>query len=346
MSRSPLRLALLSAWHVHARDYLREARALDGLEVTALWDDDPERGRAFATEHDLPFRGDLDALLADGSGGSAGVDGVIVTTPTADHREVIARAAAAGKHVFSEKVLALDPGDAAACLEAVDAAGVQLMLSLPRLSGSVYLTAQRVLDENLLGRVTLARCRVAHDGAVRRDAHPDGWLPERFFRPEEALGGAMIDLGAHPIYLLNRLLGAPEAVTSAYARASGRAVDDNSVIVAEYGGGALGLMETSFVSAAGPGLLELHGSDGVLLAENDRLRLRRFDEGHRRSGDGWLELSPAEPLPSPMAQWRDRILHGRAPTIGRADWVDLTRVNAAAAEAARSGRRTPLPDPF
>src|SRR5215204_588523 len=43
-----LRLAMLGYWHVHARDYEREAREHPGTEVVAVWDDDPDRGAAAA----------------------------------------------------------------------------------------------------------------------------------------------------------------------------------------------------------------------------------------------------------------------------------------------------------
>ena len=100
-----IRVAILGFWHVHAADYAAEARAHPGMEIVAAWDDDTARGRARAADLDVAFHDSLDDLLA-----RPDVDGVIVTTATNAHPDVITAAAKAGKHVFTEKVLALTPG--------------------------------------------------------------------------------------------------------------------------------------------------------------------------------------------------------------------------------------------
>lgn len=63
------------------------------------------------------------------------------------------------------------------------------------------LFAKKAIDEGWLGKVTLARVRNAHDGVS------SGWLPPHFFDEATCGGGAMMDLGAHPMYLLAWLLG-------------------------------------------------------------------------------------------------------------------------------------------
>lgn len=333
MTSSPLRVALLSAWHVHAIDHLREARALEGIEVVGFWDDDAERGRAFAEAHGLELEPDLGVLLA-----RTDVDAVICTTATRDHRAVLTRAAAAGKHIFTEKVLAASRAEAAAIVDAVHAAGVVLVGSLPRLSGGAYRAARRTLDEGRLGPVAFARCRVAHDGAVDRG---DGaWLPERFFDAGAAQGGALIDLGAHPIYLLSQLLGRPGAVTARLAAVTERAraagVDDTAVVIAEHRGGALSVAETGFSTAPGGLRLELHGADAIFEADDETAWLTS------RGGDR-REVPLPGPSASPMAQWRDRIRGGTAPTAGERELLTLTDVNEAAAASARRGVRVELP---
>src|SRR5690625_6460023 len=100
---APLRIAALSAWHVHAEEYAREAQKNPDTELVAVWDEDVERGRALAESLEVPFTGDLDQLLA-----REDLDGVTVTTATTAHRDVIGRVIAAGKHGFTEKLLAHD----------------------------------------------------------------------------------------------------------------------------------------------------------------------------------------------------------------------------------------------
>lgn len=323
----PLRVALLSRWHVHAEDYAREAQQLDGIEVACVWDEDAERGRTWAAELGVPFASNLERLLADET-----IHAVIVTTPTRDHREVLIAAAEAGKHIFSEKVLAATTADADAIFAAVDASRVKLMLSLPRLTESLCLAAQDALDRGDLGRLTSLRCRVAHDGAVP-SAGGSGWLPARFFEADAAIGGALIDLGAHPIYLCNRLGGEPDDVTALFGHTTGHEVDDTAAALVRYEQGALGIIETGFANRGCPPLLELHGTEGTFFGEGERIRIRTGDEP-------WRERVGPAPLPSPMQQWLADIRGETSPSITRQDMRDLTRVNEAAAASVAEGQTT------
>lgn len=315
-----LRTALLSRWHVHADDYADEARLLDGIEIAAVWDEDPARGAAWARELAVPYVDDLDALLGDAS-----VDAVIATTPTAAHRDVLVRAAEQGNHIFSEKVLAANTADADAIAAAVDDADVKLMLSLPRLCEGGYLAAQEALDRGELGDLVSLRCRVAHDGAVERGQGP--WLPQRFFDREQACGGSLMDLGAHPVYVCNRLAGEPERVSAAMADVSGRGVDDVAGVLVRYRSGPVAVIESGFANAACPFLLELHGTQGTFLVEGDRVRIRR-------RGEPWHERAAPAPLESPMRQWLADVAEATPPAITRRDMRDLTRVVEAAYRAA------------
>lgn len=327
----PLRVALLSRWHVHADDYAREAREIRDIEIVTVWDEDPARGRAWAEELGVPFGSELDHVLGDDA-----VDAVIATPPTRDHRAILVEAADAGKHIFCEKVLAGTIEDADAILAAVEAAGVRLMLSLPRLTSGAYLAAQEAIDRGDLGRPVSVRCRVAHDGAVDREERA-AWLPERFYDADAALGGALIDLGAHPIYLCNRIGGSPEAVTALQLEVTGRGVDDTSAALVRYASDVLGVVETGFANAGCPPLLEVHGTEGTFTAEDGRVRARRGREP-------WQERVEPAPLASPMRQWLAEIRDGTPTFLTRDDIRDLTRVNEAAARSAAEGRTVRLED--
>src|SRR5690349_16932378 len=68
-----IRLAVLSFWHVHAKDYSKQAVEHPDTEIVAIWDDQPERGRAAAQQWGGQFEASLPALLARDD-----IDGVIV----------------------------------------------------------------------------------------------------------------------------------------------------------------------------------------------------------------------------------------------------------------------------
>src|SRR6266571_7980228 len=123
-----IRVAMLSFWHVHARDYIEQAQADPATEIVAVWDETPERGRAEAKALNVPFYEKLDDILA-----RADINGVIVDSPTNLHHEVMIAAAQAGRHIFTEKVIAPTLREVNEILAAVQHAGVTFMVSLPRL---------------------------------------------------------------------------------------------------------------------------------------------------------------------------------------------------------------------
>src|SRR5882757_10023818 len=111
---NPLRIAVLSRWHVHADEYAKAVNDHGGARVAAVWDESAERGRTWATDLGVPFVADYTTLFADPA-----IDGVVVTAPTNMHKELIIAAARAGKHVFTEKVLATRLDDARNIADAV-----------------------------------------------------------------------------------------------------------------------------------------------------------------------------------------------------------------------------------
>lgn len=318
---SPLRVAALSFWHVHAGDYARSAQNHPGTELVAVWDDDPDRGRAGAEQFGVEFVPDLDALLARDD-----IDAVTITTSTVDHRDVILKAAAAGKHVFTEKLLAPTVAEATELIRACDDNGVALIVSLPRLYHGYTQTVKEVLASGVLGKITYARVRLSHDGAVAN------WLPDRFYDAAEAIGGALTDLGCHPVYLTQLFLGAaPATISSTYAYATGRAVEDNAVVSVTYDNGAIGVVEAGLVSS-NPFVIEIGGFDGWLsyTAYNDHLELAL-------GGDRVERIPVAEDLPGAFDQWVEHIANGTRADDNLARAVELTRFVAAANHAAETG---------
>lgn len=325
-----IQVALLSRWHVHANDYASQALENPDLSVVAVWDEDRERGRQWAKELEVDFFEDLNELLAQDQ-----IDGVIVDTPTSMHKDVILACAAAKKHIFSEKVLALTEEDCIAIFEAVDKNNVSLMLSLPRLNDPSYIYAQQALDNGWLGQLTSIRCRLEHGGALPTDTHPDGWLPPHFYAKNQCGGGALIDLGAHPIYLTNRLAGKAASVMCEMVSFTGREVDDHASVIVRYDSGASGIIEAGFIGSSSPFLLELHGTEGSLLVEDRSVRIRSS-----QLGDGsWQTPTLPEPGPSAIAQWVAEIKDGKKPHITREDMLRLTQINQAALQSATEGRR-------
>jgi 1,5-anhydro-D-fructose reductase (1,5-anhydro-D-mannitol-forming) len=316
----PLRLAILSFWHVHARDYVRQANEHPGTEITAVWDEDAVRGRAWADDLGARFHPDLGGLLARDD-----VDAVVVTCPTTAHRQVITAAAAAGKHIFTEKVLAPTPAECAEITAAAEKSGVALMLALPRLYEGYTTAIREVLADGALGRLTLVRVRLAHGGSVGED-----WLPEHFYDPAATAGGALIDLGCHPMYLARLFLGRmPETVTASFGHVTERAVEDNAVAVLRCADGALGVVEASFTAPASPFSIELHGTEGSLVYGMPEPRLLLGTAGT------WRELPVPPRTGTPFDLFVRHVADGTRDEENLALGLDLTRLTAAATRGSR-----------
>ena len=321
-----LRVALLSRWHVHANQYADEIRANAAADVCAVWDEDAARGAAWAAELGVPFEADLDALLARDD-----IDAVCVATPTNLHREAMVKAAQAGKHVFTEKVLATTVADCRAIADAVARNNVYFCISFPRRTAPAMLYAKQALEEGLFGRVTALRVRIAHDGAVR------DWLPEHFYDPEACGGGAMMDLGAHGMYLARWLLGTPTRVVSVFNTVTGRAVDDNTVSVIEFESGAIAVNETSFTGFGGSYSLEIDGTEGgyrmLSPGEGAQVRSKRFGDAKWRAP----EALPTA-LAKPVDQWIAGCVEGAPIAFGLDAAIELTELMEAAYVAQAEGR--------
>ena len=326
-----IRVAMLSYWHVHAWDYTRQAQSHPDVTIGAVWDELPERGRAAAEQLGVPFYESLDDLLA-----LPEIDAVIVDAPTSMHCDVMVAAARAGKHIFTEKVLAPTLAEANEIIAAADQASVVLTVSLPRLAEGYTQAITSLITDGACGDLTLVRIRMAHNGALRTEQNPDGWLPSHFYDPEQCRGGAMIDLGCHPMYLARHFLGLPETVNAHYGYVTGRAVEDNAVVTLGYASGALAVVEAGFVTPASPFTIEVHGTHTSLIysAPPPVLRVRGLDD--------WIEQAIPKSSPLPFVQWVDHIQRGTRNTANIDAALDLTKLMEAANRSAAERRQVRL----
>lgn len=329
-----LRLALLSYWHVHARDYARAADEHPETEIAAVWDELPERGRAEAEARGIPFYEDLDELLA-----RPDLDGVIVTTPTRLHHSVMIAAARAGKHIYTEKVLAATLREAEAIVRAADEAGVALVVCLRRLTHASTRAIKALIDAGAVGEPLLVRVRDSHSGALPTPQHPRGWLAPHFFNREQAQGGVLTDL-CHPVYLARYLLGRPASVSAAFGYVTGREVEDHAVATLRYPGGALAVVETSLVLQYAPFSIEVHGSLGSVLysetgigeAVAHQFGIQAAPNSAGAAGpDGRLHVRSAR-VPGAESQWQALPITTPAAPEAFDAWVDHIRQGTRAPE--------------
>lgn len=252
-----MKLVLCGLWHVHAEQYYEEAARY--AEILGVWEGNPVWRREFCEKHGVRAFESFEQLL------ESGADAAIVCTSTATHAEVMVRLAEAGMDLFTEKVLALTTAECGKIEDAVRRNGVRFVISLPHKYGAAAQTVRRIAESGELGKLNYFRCRNVHDGSAR------DWLPAHFYSEKECGGGAMIDLGAHGMYLADWFLGMPSAAVSTFTRSNtepGAAaknrdgVEDNAVTVLQYPDGAIAVNETGFVTFGYPLTFELGGEWG------------------------------------------------------------------------------------
>ncbi len=308
---------MLSKWHVHAEGYARELLNTEKVEITAVWDENPERGAEWAERLGCDFEADLDKLLA-----RSDVDAVCCNTPTTMHTDVLIRAAKAGKHIFTEKTLACTVAECREIEKAVNESGVTFVISFPNKAWPVVKFAKEHIENGDFGRVTNVRIRNAHNGVSGK------WLPEYWFVKEDCAGGAMMDLGCHPMYLLAYLCGKPVKVTGIANSVLGTPVDENAISVIEFENGAIGVSETSFLAFSSPYTIEIYGTDGILLWQSGgELKYKTTETAKLNSGFITPDRLPEEDK-RPIVRFVDACLDGTGSPegLGMSDAIDLARL--------------------
>jgi predicted dehydrogenase len=323
-----LTVGIISSWHVHAKDYVKELKESGKVELRALWDENPEKGRVTAAEWGVEFEPDYNRFIARND-----FSAVICNSPTTMHGELLSKAAAAKKDIFTEKLLAATTAEAEKLSDTIRKAGVIFTISLPLRANPSILYIKKLVDEGVLGRVTGARFRRSHGGVS------DHWLPDYWFDTSLTGGGAMMDLGAHPVYILSFLFGAPKRLSGLTTRPFNTSSDENAAAVAEFKDGILGIMETAFVTFGVPDLLEVYGTEGSVFMRGTDLRLTT------KALDG-LSLADAKPKalppakPSPIIQFADACINrsGSPEYLGLEDALMMTKMIEAVYNSDRNGQ--------
>ncbi|ETT46101.1 MULTISPECIES: Gfo/Idh/MocA family oxidoreductase [Paenibacillus] len=327
-----IRIGKLSYWHVHAWDYTKQAQEHEDTVLAAVWDENVERGNKAAESLNIPFFESLDDLLAQED-----IDAVIVDAPTNMHRDVIMAAAKAGKHIFTEKVIAPTLKEVNAIIAEVNENKVKLTVSLPRLNDGYTLTIQEILSQELLGKITYVRVRLSHNGAT------ESWLPDHFFSLEQCGGGALIDLGCHPMYLAKLFLDQDVTGVSAnFGYVTGKEVEDNALVTLFTDSGAIGVVEAGFVNSHSPFTIEVHGTEGTLLYGTPENKLLLRTNKSTDKEEGWKEVALQCNRESAFHQWVDHIQNNTLATQNVEMAVELTRLMEAANRSAKEGCVIPI----
>ncbi|WP_406150609.1 Gfo/Idh/MocA family protein [Streptomyces sp. NBC_01012] len=199
-THGPVGVGLIGAGNI-SDTYLRSLTSFPDVRVHIVGDLDTGRARARADGHGVLRSGTAADVLAHDD-----VDIVVNLTVPAAHAEVSSRALAAGKHVWSEKPLAVDRDSARSVLDQAAAAGLRVGVAPDTVLGPALQTARRALARGDIGRPLSAQ-------TVMQNAGPDAWHPgPEFFFAKGA--GPLFDMGPYYITTLLNLFGPAERVAA------------------------------------------------------------------------------------------------------------------------------------
>lgn len=188
-----MKIGIMSFAHHHAEAYIQNLRAIPGVELAGLADEDAGRGQRLAQANNTHFYQSYADLLATRP------DGVIVCSENSKHQALVEMAASSGANVLCEKPLATTMADAQAIVEACDRSGVILMTAFPMRFSTPLLEVKARLDAGDLGQVYCF------------NATNQGELPlkhrEWFVDKELAGGGAIMDHTVHLVDMMRWYLG-------------------------------------------------------------------------------------------------------------------------------------------
>jgi predicted dehydrogenase len=250
------------------------------------------------------------------------IEVVDICAPGNLHHPIAVAAAAAGKHVISEKPLANSLEDAKDMLHAVERAGVMHMLMHNYRKIPAIALAKQMIKEGKLGQI------YHYHGAYLQDWILDPKFPLVWRLDKKVSGsGALGDIGSHAIdlaYYLNGDIGSVTAQMTTFIKerplpatwgglkaeakkSKGRVtVDDDANFLAAFKNGSVGVFESSRFCGGrrNYNTLQIYGSKGSLAFNLERMdELEYYDNTEPQAGQGFKTIMATESVHPYVGAW-------------------------------------------
>ena len=191
------------------------------------------------------------------------IDAILIGSPSSEHAPQLIECAEAGKHIFCEKPIALNPEIIRNALAEVDKSGVKLQVGFNRRFDPNFSAVQHQVASGALGDPHIIRI-------TSRDPAPP---PAEYVAGS---GGMFLDMTIHDFDMVRFLSGSEVTEVHAYGAVLvdpeiGKAGDiDTAVISLKFTNGALGIIENSRKAVYGyDQRVEIFGSKGAAMADNN-----------------------------------------------------------------------------
>ena len=256
-----MRVAIVGCGNIAERYATRIAEE-EQLSLVGVTDTVTERAEALARAFDARCYASLEELLGDDS-----VELVVNLTVPSAHASVSATALRAGKHVHTEKPVALRHEEAEELAELARRMSLRLSCSPATLLGEAQQTAWKLVRDGAVGDVRVVYAE-ANWGRIE-SWHP---TPQALYEV-----GPLVDVGVYPLTILTAMFG-PVRRVSAYGSTlqpdrvtlAGEpfllTAPDFIVAVLELEGGVVVRLTSTFLVLHGRQRgIEFHGQDGTSL---------------------------------------------------------------------------------
>ncbi|OGF98934.1 MAG: hypothetical protein A3F83_04340 [Candidatus Glassbacteria bacterium RIFCSPLOWO2_12_FULL_58_11] len=324
-------------------DCFRQRQDKEDLEFAGAWNRTAEKGRKFVEKFGGRFYPALAELLADPQ-----VDAVVNLTSPKAHEEITHACLAAGKHVLSEKPLALSVQKGKELCALAEKKSVLLACAPFILLGHNQRKVKELLAAGEIGRPVSATAELFH-GRVEA-WHPN---PEQFYIEG---AGPVLDVGPYPLSLMIDWFGRVKAVQGMFDIAlperedlSGRKfrvrVFDQGVALLRFENGVIGRIAFSFANSnTGHHGLEIQGTAGSLslssiMAFRGELQLSNRDSNkwNHTEGDSRPQSASGVDWSEGIAELARAASEGRKPANSAGLALHTLEVCLALEEAGRSG---------
>ena len=337
---APLTLGLVGCAHIHTPGFTKLLAEQKNVRVKWAWDKDPARVAKWG--------GVVGAKTASSAAeifGDPEVKAVVILSETNAHRELVAQATAAKKHLFAEKPLGTNGPESREMAAAIEKAGLLFTTGYFMRTDPKHLFLREQVAKGAFGKITHAAAWNCHQGSL------GGWFDDKpgnvaeswrwMADPKVAGVGAFGDLGTHSLDILMWVLGPVEAVTADIRIVTNRypGCDETGTALLRMGDGLGAALTAGWVDVANPVTLQIAGTEGHALIVNDQL----FFESKKVPGSKMKEpVAALPPAPkAPMLQWLDAVSGAAGqPLVTPSEAAARVAVMDAAYASARDGHWT------
>lgn len=318
------------------------ARALqdvsDIAQVRAVYDRDAQRLEAFCAQWGVEAADSLEAILARDD-----IHAIFVLTPPNARREVVAAAAARGKHILLEKPVERDAAAGQDLVDIATRAGVTLGVVFQHRFREASLRLEHLIGSGALGALAIARADVPW------------WRPQSYYdEPGRGTyardgGGVLINQAIHTLDLLQVYTGPVTEVMALMGTSSLHKMEAEDFVGAgvRFASGALGAITAT--TAAFPGgaeTIELGFEKAAVRLGSGTLTVSWLDGREEVFGEPSGTGGGADPMAFPhdwhasaQRDFLEAIRDGRKPAVSGEDALHVHRLIDALTLSSREGRK-------